>query len=81
VLASGFGEYVLPTLSTLYVNRAALRQPGRPPILSEDEWSRTQRHNLLASSEDRLRSIEAKGPGLAAACAVVAAGVLLALSQ
>jgi hypothetical protein len=81
LLTGCVGEYGLPTLSTLYVNRKCFPEPKRPPIVSDGDWSRRERHALLARSDERLRSIEAKGPGLAAACAVIGAGGLLALSD
>jgi hypothetical protein len=76
-----FGEYVLPTVSTWLYNKQRLSQPAPPEILPDEDWARRERHEALARSEDRLRGIEAKGPGLAAACAVVAAAVLLAVTS
>jgi hypothetical protein len=80
LMFSRFGEYVLPTTSTWVVNRAALREPQRPPIVSDAAWSHQERHAMLSRSEERLRNIEAKGPGLGAICAVIAAPVVLAVA-
>jgi hypothetical protein len=70
---------LFPTLGTLYLNRHRVREPVRLPDLPQNEWSRSQRHDLLTFSEERMRNIEAKGPGLATVSAVIVAAVLLAI--
>jgi hypothetical protein len=51
------------------------------PSLPATEWSRRERRALLDSSEERLRSIEGKGPGLAAVSAVIVAAALVAITS
>lgn len=71
---------ILPTPATLYFNRRLAHQPTLPPTLPPGEWSCRERRALLVSSEDRLRNLEAKGPGLATVSAVVVAAVLVAIT-
>jgi hypothetical protein len=71
---------ILPTPAIFYLNRTRVTTPVEVPTMPEEEWSRRERRSLLSRSEDRLRNIEGKGPGLAAVTAVIAAAVLLALT-
>ena len=71
---------MLPTPAIVYLNRARVTTPVEIPAMPKSEWSQRERRALLDRSEDRLRNIEGKGPGLAAVTAVVAAAVLLALT-
>ena len=71
---------VLPTPATLYLNWARVREPVTPPSLPVAEWTHRERRALLDRSEDRLRSLESKGPGLAAVSAVIVAAVLIAIT-
>jgi hypothetical protein len=50
---------------------------GLPPT---EEWVLSEAAAILVSSQDRLRSIEGKGPALTAVCAIVAAAVGAAIS-
>ncbi len=71
---------LLPSPAIVYLNRALVTTPVEVPAMPKSEWSQRERRALLDRSEDRLRNIEGKGPGLAAITAVVAAAVLLALT-
>jgi hypothetical protein len=71
--------WVLPTPAIYYLNRARVNTPVEVPSLPENEWSQRERRSLLSASEERLRNIEGKGPGLATVTAVIAAAVLVAL--
>jgi hypothetical protein len=71
---------LLPTPAIYYLNRTRITTPTQVPAMPDEEWSQRERRSLLARSEERLRNIEAKGPGLAAVTAVIAAAVLLALT-
>jgi hypothetical protein len=51
-----------------------------PPSLPVAEWTHRERRALLDRSEDRLRSLESKGPGLAAVSAVIVAAVVIAIT-
>jgi hypothetical protein len=64
---------------TLYANKRV--QPPTPPILPNAEWAQREIHAALERSLERLRGIEAKGPGLATIGAILAGGVLLALDS
>jgi hypothetical protein len=44
------------------------------------DWSRREQRALLNSSEERLRNIEGKGPGLATVSAVIIGALLLAIT-
>ena len=72
---------LFPTLATLYLNWDRVREPMKMPSLPATEWSRRERRALLDSSEERLRSLEGKGPGLAAVSAVIVAAVLVAITS
>lgn len=73
--------WILPTPAVLYLNRARLREPAEMPTLPPGDWSRRERRALLIASEDRLRNLEGKGPGLATITAIVVAAVLVALTS
>jgi len=75
-----FWQYVAPTTTAFYVNRRYVVDTPPPSRLPDAPWAHAQAHALLARSEDRLRSVEAKGPGLATIAGIVAAGVLVALT-
>jgi hypothetical protein len=75
------GQYVFPLGLALYVNRRWLDDgPGATPDLPNKPWMPDEQRALLARSEQRLQSIESKGPGLATVCAVVVAAVAVAIS-
>lgn len=73
------GEYLLPTLSTLYVNKTLVGPPPAPRLPAAS-WAQRERLAMLDRSIDRLRGIEAKGPALATVSAIFAGAVLLALA-
>lgn len=75
----GLTWLVLPTPTALLFNKVRVPDARDPAELPATEWSQRERRRLLSESEDRLRSIEAKGPGLAVVVAVVAAAILLAI--
>lgn len=72
---------ILPTPTTLYFNHYHLRGELKTADLPADSWAQHEATQLLSRSEDRLRSLEAKGPGLAAVAAIVAAGVVAAIVE
>lgn len=72
--------WILPTPAIFYLNRARLRKPAEMPTLPLGDWSRRERRMLLTASEDRLRNLEGKGPGLATITAIVVAAVLVAFT-
>lgn len=74
-------RFVLPTVTTLYFNHHHLRGELKTAKLPDEKWAQQQASGLLSRSEDRLRSLEAKGPGLATVAAVVAAGVVAAIIE
>lgn len=75
------GQYALPLALALYANRKYLGdRPSPMGHLPSEPWVTQEQRELLARSEQRLQSIESKGPGLATVCAVVAAAVTVALS-
>lgn len=73
--------WVAPTFSTLAFNAKRVENVAEPAVLPPAQWSQRERHAMMSRSEDRLRTIEAKGPGLAAITAVIAATVLLAIDS
>jgi hypothetical protein len=73
------GELLLPTLSTLYVNKRLVKSPP-VPRLPAAEWAQRERRAMLDRSVDRLRGIEGKGPGLATVSAILAGAALLAVA-
>lgn len=79
-LSAGFWR-LFPTLATLYLNWDRVREPMKMPSLPATDWSRRERRALLDGSEERLRSLEGKGPGLAAVSAVIVAAVLVAITS
>jgi len=79
VLLSRAAEWAIPTPSTVFFNATRMPSANSPAALPSTEWSRRERHTLLARSEDRLRTIETKGPGLVAVTAVIAGAVVLAI--
>jgi hypothetical protein len=74
-------HFVLPTATTLYYNYHCLRGGLKTANLPDEAWAHREAGGLLSRSEDRLRSLEAKGPGLATVAAVVAAGVVAAIIE
>jgi len=74
-------RFVLPTATTLYFNHHHLRGKLKTAKLPDEPWAQQEANGLLSRSEDRLRSLEAKGPGLATVAAVVAAGVVAAVIE
>ncbi len=81
VMLGRTAEWMLPTPSTFYFNAIAMPPPPKPADLPNAEWTRRESHALLDRSEDRRRTIETKGPGLATVSAILVAGVLVALSS
>jgi hypothetical protein len=75
-------EHVAPLPYALYVNYHY--SPERERIAAEPapagEWVSDEASALLERSEQRLQSIEGKGPGLATVCGIVAAAIGLAIS-
>lgn len=75
------GPRLLALPLALYTNRRYLAgRAGAPPELPKNAWAFHQQQRLLERSESRLQSIESKGPGLATVCAIVAAGIGVAIS-
>ena len=74
-------RFILPTATTLYFNRHHLRGKLTTAKLPDEAWAQREANALLTRSEDRLRGLEAKGPGLATVAAVVAAGVVAAVIE
>src|SRR3954454_16375882 len=74
-------RFILPTLTTLYFNHYHLRGELESVTLPRKSWAEREAHALLSRSEDRLRSLEGKGPGLATVGAIVAAGVVAAIAE
>lgn len=81
VLLSDVFWRILPTPAIYYLNRERVTTAVQVPMMPATEWSQRERRSLLSTSEDRLRNIESKGPGLAAVTAVIAAAVLLSLGE
>lgn len=75
-------QQVLPLALALYTNRRYLHDdiPEPPAALPDGAWANDEAGDLLARSEDRLETLESKGPGLATVCAIVAAAVVVAIS-
>lgn len=75
------GQRLLALPLAVYANRTFLGGPAvPPPETPESPWVFTEQQRLLERSEQRLQSIEGKGPGLATVCAVVAAAIGVAIS-
>lgn len=74
-------RFVLPTLTALYANRIGLSRELSTLMLPSAPWVRDHARQLLVRSDERLRGIEAKGPGLAALTAIIGAAVLIALVE
>ena len=72
-------QYVLPTFTAAYFNRFLVPAQRPPTGLPDEEWAHKERHELLQRSEERLRGLEGKGPGLATVTAIIAAGVIVAV--
>jgi hypothetical protein len=72
---------LFPTPATYYLNRVKVQELDPVASVPAADWSRRERRQLLASSEERLRNIEGKGPGLATVSAVVVAVVLVATTS
>jgi hypothetical protein len=73
--------FVLPTATTLYYNNHRLSGEPERAKLPPRRWAQQEAKELLSRSDERLRSLEAKGPGLATVVAVVAAGVVAAIIE
>jgi hypothetical protein len=73
--------FVLPTATTLYYNNHRLSGELERAKLPPRRWAQQEAKELLSRSDERLRSLEAKGPGLATVVAVVAAGVVAAIIE
>jgi hypothetical protein len=70
---------MLPTLTAFYANGVAVTELSVVPDMPAEAWARQVKHELLASSEDRRRNVEAKGTGLSALAAVIGAADLLVI--
>jgi hypothetical protein len=81
VMLGRIAAWMLPTPSTFYFNAVVMPPPPKPVDLPDADWTRRESHALLDRSEDRRRTIETKGPGLATVSAILVAGVLVALSS
>jgi hypothetical protein len=78
-LLSRVAEWAMPTPSTVFFNHVEMPPASPSPPLPNTDWSRRERHLQLARSEERLRTIETKGPGLVTVTAVIAGAAVLAL--
>lgn len=75
------GTRLSPLPVALYTNHRYLAgDPPVPPELPTTPWAIAEQQRLLERSEERLQSIEAKGPGLATVSAIVIAAIALAVS-
>jgi hypothetical protein len=75
------GTRLLALPVALYANHRYLGgDPPVPPELPATPWAFAEQQRLLERSEERLQSIEAKGPGLATVSAIVIAAIALAVS-
>jgi hypothetical protein len=74
-------QYVIPTITAVYVNRFLVKELQPPLDLPNKQWANHERHALLDRSEERLRSLEGKGPGLATVTAIIAAGVIVSIQS
>jgi hypothetical protein len=75
------GAHLLALPVAVYANRRYLAaDPPAPPHLPETAWAFAEQQRLLERSEERLQSIEAKGPGLATVSAIVVGAIVLAVS-
>lgn len=75
------GVRLLALPLAVHTNRRFLAGPAAaPPELPESSWALAEQQRLLDRSEQRLQSIEGKGPGLATVGAVVAAAIAVAIS-
>lgn len=73
--------WLLPTPSTYFFNKQpALQTPQAGPKLPAAPWSQRERHGLLSTSQEHMRSLEGKGPGLATIGGVIFAAALVALT-
>jgi hypothetical protein len=75
------GQRVLPLLLAVYVNRRIIAgKAPTAPELPEAPWIFVEQQRLMERSEQRLESIESKGPGLATVGAIVTAAIGVAIS-
>lgn len=74
-------RFVIPTLSTVYFNHHHLSGELHTVSLPREQWAYDEQQRLLDRSEERLRGLETKGPGLATVGAIVAAGVVAAIVE
>jgi hypothetical protein len=81
ILLGAVAEWLLPTPSTFYFNAVEMPLPPGPAELPDADWVRTESQALLDRSEDRRRTIETKGPGLATISAIFVAAGLVALTN
>jgi len=80
-LATTPAWWLLPTLSMLAFNAEKVEKVREPAALPATAWAQRERHAMMVRSEERLRTIETKGPGLSAVTAVIGAAVLLAIGS
>jgi hypothetical protein len=81
VMLGAAAEWLLPTPSTFYFNAMEMPPPPESAELPDAAWVRKESQALLDRSEDRRRTIETKGPGLATISAIFVASVLVALTN
>jgi hypothetical protein len=74
------GELVTPLAQALWVNHRFHSADVAVPAIRRSDWTAAELDRLTEQSHDRLRSIEAKGPGLATVSAVVGAAIGLAIT-
>jgi hypothetical protein len=75
-------EQVAPLPYALYANhRYRSAEDNTPaPVPPNGDWTSDEASALLDRSEQRLQSIESKGPGLATACAIIVGSIAAAIS-
>ena len=81
VVLSDWVWWVLPTPCAHLFNVARMRETPTMPELPLDEWALSERRTLLTGSQERLASLEGKGPGLSTVTAVIVAGAVLAIAS
>jgi hypothetical protein len=74
-------RFVIPTPTALYFNRHYMRGAVTTHTLQSESWAQDEAKGLLARSEERLRGLESKGPGLVTVSAIVTAGVGAAIIE
>jgi hypothetical protein len=73
-------ERVLPLAVALYTNRKYVRPESTQLLPQREPWPE-EVSELLRQSEAQMRSLEAKGPGLAAVCAITVTAIAVTISS